>query len=428
MDIKLNDNLSFKDSSGEKHGLHGHVSIYREDPETKELSLWDESDNIIPISGYQWILMKMFDLYLDSNHNVRFENKTQDTTIEIPDLNYSDQLNIGTNPSAYKFMDTNISESHFIQGFMVGNGGGAEDGITAKNTDYSFIKLRNPIPFQQTDTTLDPSIAGQYLGVYRGSSSSSAKSFYIKKFDKTPHIYHSWWKSGQSWDYVDPVKQSDLGPDAQSGNPKTNRIESYVSCSLTISDTDCQSFFNNEGNTQSAVINELGLVAYDASYGTRTIIETLYNQKIKPFLDIVFAHQKEADYTSEEKYETAALAEEIYQVLYNEFVSKSYSQENIDAFYQTILNVRQMVAAETLDFGAIKEEVSAEENIAVVAYYNQSGLYVYEEDSFINDLNEVAFPDFDEAQRIKLITYYTFRSIPIQTNTHWKIDYRIYCS
>ena len=33
---------------------------------------------------------------------------------------------------------------------MPSNGGSGEDSITTKNTDYSFISLRNPIPFQQT--------------------------------------------------------------------------------------------------------------------------------------------------------------------------------------------------------------------------------------------------------------------------------------
>lgn len=424
--VSMNDNLSFKDSHGEKHGLHGHVSIYREDPETKELSLWDESDNIIPISGYQWILMKMFDLYLDSSHKIPYENITKDTTIEIPDLNYSDQLNIGTNPADYKKIDTNIPEAHFIQGFMVGNGGGAEDGITAKNTDYSFTKLRNPIPFQQTETKLDSSIAGQYLGVYRPSSSSSAKSFYIKKFDKTPRIVHSWWRSGQSWNYIDPVTQADLGPDSQTGNPKTNRIESYVTCSLSISDTDCQSFFNNEGNTQDAVINELGLVAYDASYGTQSVMEQLYNQRIKRFIDIVFAHQSESDYTREEKTELSSLVSELYPIM-REFI-ETYSQSNIIAFEETLMNANAMISAETVDFATLKEQLSAEENIGVTAYYNQKGEYVYETDSFLTYLSEISFPDSDEAQRIKLITYYTFRSIPIQSNTKWIIDYRLYCN
>jgi hypothetical protein len=423
--FNINDNLSFKDCTGEKHGLHGHVSIYHEDPETKKLSLWDESDNIIPISGYQWILMKMFDLYLDSSHKVPYEQITQDTTIEIPDLNYQSQLNIGTNPTNYTPIDTNIPESHFVQGFMVGNGGGAEDGITAKNTDYSFTKLRNPIPFQQTDTTLDPSIAGQYLGIYRPSASSSAKSYYIKKFDERPHIYHSWWRSGQAWNYLDPVTQADLGPDSQSGNPKTNRIETYVSCQLSISDTDCQSFFQNSGNNQSAVINELGLVAYDAIFGTRSIIQKLYQTTIKKFLDVVFSHLNEDEYTTDDRKETYDYAKEIFDVL-DENKDLLLTQSNINNFYNTINMVLAMVQAETLDYALIKESLGSSDNIEVVAYYNQSGTYINEEDKFLEYLGDIEFTDFDEAQRIKLITYYTFRSIPIQSNSHWKILYRIY--
>lgn len=48
--VEMNDSLSFKDSHG-KHGLRGHVQIWRENMETGEKSLWQESDNIIPISS-----------------------------------------------------------------------------------------------------------------------------------------------------------------------------------------------------------------------------------------------------------------------------------------------------------------------------------------------------------------------------------------
>ena len=427
MNLNVHDNLSFKDCNGEKHGLRGHVSIYREDPETKQLSLWDEDDNIIPISGYQWILMKMFDLYLDSPHKVPYEQIGQDSTIVIPDLNQVDQLNIGTSPTDYTTIETNIPETHFVQGFMVGNGGGAEDGITAKNTDYSFTKLRNPIPFQQTDSTLDPTIANKYLGVYRTSSSSASKSYYIKKFDARPHIYHSWWRSGQAWNYLDPVTQADLGPDSQSGNPKTNRIETYVECELSISDTDCVSFFQNGGNNQSPVINELGLVAFDAVFGTGSIIKNLYDQRIKQFLSIVFGHLNEDDYTPEDKSKTATLANEIFEVLDANRTTFT-SQSNLSEFYNTMLMVKTMIQAEALNYGTIKESLSSSDNIEVVAYYNQSAQYQYEDDKFVDYLMEVDFGDADEAQRIKLITYYTFKSIPIQSNTTWRIAYRIYSS
>ena len=423
--MNVNDNISFKDSHGEKHGLRGHVSIYREDPETKKLSLWDESDNIIPISGYQWILMKMFNLYLDSKHDVPYEKMDQDTTLIIPDLNEQNELNIGVAPSDYEEMLTPISENHFVQGFMVGNGAGAEDSVNVKNTDYSFTKLRNPIPFQQTDTQLDSSIANMYLGKFRTSPGSSGKSYYIKKFDSTPKIVHSWWRSGQAWDYVDPVTQDDLGPNNQV-TPRSNRIETYVSCSLSISDTDCQSFFTNVGNNQSPVINELGLVAFDATLGQHTIMQTLYNRRIKTLLNGLFAHLNDEDYTSDEMSEIRTLVGEVQPVLY-EFV-QSHEQTNLSAFYNSILQLKTMIDAEAFQPSVIKTQMSNENNIEVKAYYNQSGEYQYEEDKFMYYVDDIDYPDSEkeEAQRIKLITYYTFKSIPIQSNTRWVINYRLY--
>lgn len=416
----INDHMSFKDGHGVKHGLRGHVTVWQEDPVTKKRTLWDEGDNIIPISGYQWILMKMFDLFLDSKHGGSYDELTKDTTIEIPDLNKSSELSIGVDPDNYTSMDTNIAEDHFVQGFMIGNGGASEDSITAKNTDYSFIKLRNPIPFQQTSTSLDPSIASNYLGVYR-INNSSAKSYFIKKFDTTPHIVHSWWKTGQAWDYVDPVTQDDLGPDSVNGTAKTNRIESYVSCSLTISASDCQAYFENAGNNQSAVINELGLVAYNTTTGTNSIMRNVYDRYIKRFLNIIFSNEER----NEE--ELLAILTDMLPLL--DAFNTDYTQENIAAFTATAQRIYNALStSQSVDYDEIKEELSDASNIEVIAYYNQRGVYIYEEDKFIYYLNTIEFDDNDEAQRIKLITYYTFKSIPIQSNVNWVFDYRIYAN
>ena len=426
-EFNMNDNISFKDCHGEKHGLRGHVSIYREDPVTKELSLWDESDNIIPISGYQWILMKMFNLYLDSKHNTPYETTdqyTQNTTLAIPDLNESSQLNIGVDPASYTRMSTNIAENHFIQGFMVGNGGGAEDAITSKNTDYSYMKLRNPIPFQQTDMVLDESVnTNQYLGAFRVPG-SSAKSYYIKRFDKTPKIVHSWYRSGEAWDYIDPVTQSDLGPSANQNAAKTNRIETYASCSLTITDTDCQSFFTNNGNDQSPVINELGLVAFDTTGGLRQRLFELYETKIKRLLDMVFAHMNSDEYTDDEMSDIMGLANELV-VEFGEAIG-DHTQSNLRNLYASLQALSNLQSKELL--ADIKDGLSAVTNIEVKAYYNQTGEYQYEEDKYLQYIDEIDYTDEEreEAQRIKLITYYTFKSIPIQSNVTWRIDYRIY--
>ena len=136
--VNLRDSLSFADESHIKHGLRGHVKIELENTETKERKFWCDDDNIIPISGYQWILMKMFGLHLDSVHdpNVKYEVIGQDTSLVIPDLNDDGQLAIGRNPQdtregyGYTPMTEDISSDHFIQGFLVGNGGAAEDVIT----------------------------------------------------------------------------------------------------------------------------------------------------------------------------------------------------------------------------------------------------------------------------------------------------------
>lgn len=420
LDVK--DHVSLKNKC-EKHGLRGHVQIFRENKETGKKTLWYEDDNIIPISGYQWILMKMFGLYLDSNHGKSYENLSQDTTLEIPDLNNSAAYKLGVDPNNYTPMDSDISENHFIQGFMIGNGGSGEDAITTKNTDYSFTKLRNPIPFQQTQGSLDPSISGKYLGILRVGESSFSKSYYIKKFDDRPHIYHSWWRDGQKWDYVDPVTQNDLGPDAINGAGKTDRIETYaqVEMSIDTDNQDCLSYFSHAGSTQTAMINELGLVAFDTVNGERSTIEKLYNASIKKFIKIVFDNNRNKDTADKELMD---LANDISRIMSN--VSQ-YEQPNINEFIDT---VNFVINSDIIDYEAIQNELSKESNINVTAFYNQNGVFIYALDKFSDYICSTEFSGLsaDEAQRIKLITYYTFNAIPLQKNWKILINYRIYAN
>ena len=408
--------------------LKGVVRIYVEDPTTHKRTLWHEAHNTFVLSGMQWILMKMFGLHLDSNHGTKYEEIDQDTTIAVPDLNDDNMLGIGVDTDDYSVMNADISENHFIQGFVIGNGGSGEDAITTKNTDYSFVNLRNPIPFQQTQlsgstTGLDSSIAGQYLGVYRQSGGSTTKSYYIKKFDTRPHIYHSWWRDGQKWDYLDPVQTGDLGPDAKNGLGKTNRIETYVQVEMSI-DTrngDCLEYFNHEGSTQTAMINELGLVAFDTIPGQRSIIETLYKTTIKKFIKLIYDNNR-----GDVSQEVIDLAKDIVTVLEP---IRDFGHTNITNFIDNV-EVIANASVEQLDYQVFQTAFTSDDNIGVEAFYNQSGTFIYATDKFMEYMSDVEFKDLttDEAQRIKLVTYYTFNSIPLNQNGKIIFQYRIYAN
>jgi len=418
--MDIHDTLSFKDKeAGGKHGLHGHVTIFREDPETKQLSLWDEDDNIIPISGYQWILMKMFNLYLDSKHTSDSDPMGKDTSVIIPDLNRTEQLGIGLDPSEYTNMEENIASNHFIQGFMVGNGASSEDLITAKNTDYSFIDLRNPIPFRQGDIPTEEQ--RMYLGKYRDSA---VASYFIKKFEATPNIIHSWYRTGQAWNAFDPVTQADLGPNAQNGTPKTNRIETYANITMSISSEDFAAYFANNP-TESAIINELGLVAFNMKSGHRTAIESTYRPYVKPIIDYIFSTPAAVGSMSVLK----DMADEAKEAV--ETAMDGITETHIDAFISTLTFIIASYEAE-VSYADIRQELidrlSAATNIGVLAYYDQNQNYVSESDKFLEYVDAIQYSDTDEAERIKLITYYTFKAIPIDTNTRWFINYRIYAN
>lgn len=425
MNLDIKDNLSLKDSD-HKLGLRGHVKIELEDRDTKEKTLWYEADNIIPISGMQWVLMKMFGLHLDSVHDPSssYERDDIDTSTVIPDLNNSNQLSLGVAPENYSKMVGDISADHFIQGFMVGFGAAGEDSISTKNTDYCYIKLKSPIPFQDTSEELDPSLAGKYLGVDR--SFAASRKYMIKKFDERAHIYHNWWKDGQKWDAIDPITQNDLGPGAAS-TPKTNRIETYaeVTMSIDTKNGDCIGFFVN--NNVSPVINELGLVAFDTAPGSRSIVETLYNNQIKQFLNVLFSATSASSVVDQELID---LATEISTVLTE--TTKPCGETHIDAFNSVVDNVKTWIPGEVTYemYGEIKDALCSASNIEVTAMYNQTHQFVYETDKFLLYLADPKFNDLtvDEAQRIKLITYYTFKSIPLQSNWKILISYRIYAN
>lgn len=411
--------------ANEKLGLHGIIHITRENELTGETQDCGVYHNIVSISGYSLLLLKLFGLYLDSIHKQSYEDIGKDTTVVTPDLNSTGSMSIGVDPTDYTAMNEDFASNHYVQGFMVGNGGAGEDTITSKNTNYSFCKLRNPIPFQQIADGVAPADQGAtYLGVYR--SSSSTKSYYIKKFSERPHVYHSWWKNGQKWDYLDPVTENDLGPNAVNGAGKTNRIESYIECKLSLSETDCLAYFQHEGSTQTAAINELGLVAFDALYGKGSIINSLYQTKIKLFLNIAFNNER----TQEDAEHFVLLANEIYTVMTEEDIA-SYGETHINNFIDlvgTLLNADPSIIA----WESIQGELSDETNIEVEALYNQAGTFKEETDKFTYYMSSEAFQvdDFsvDEAQRIKLFTYFTFNSIPLQENWRLKINYRIYAN
>ena len=412
------------------NALHGHVQVFVRNKKTGEKKLWSESDNVITLTGYQNILLRSFGLRLDSLHKVSYidSNIGRDTNLVTPDLNDQSVFGIGRKIDEYSPMVDEFSNTHFIQGFMVGNQGAGEDNITTKNTNYSFINLRNPIPFRQTSDVLNPEIANKYLGIYNIPNASEltgfAKSYYIKKFDETPHMYHTWWEENQEWDKVDPVTVDQLGPD-NSTAAKTDRIASYIQCEMSIDSDDCVSYFSHAGATQSPVINELGLVSYNTIPGLRSVYEATYTAYIKDFIRLIFTN----NITDDEKQEIIQLASAIYEILTAEEGNiTTYGQANINNFVALVTEIGAIEDPTLMDIQSYRDRLGASDNIEVEAFYNQMNVFQYETDKFLTYLSGSEFTGLstDEAERIKLVTYYTFNSIPLSSEVDILISYRIY--
>ena len=106
----------------------------------------------------------------------------------------------------------------------------------------------------------------------------------------------------------------------------------------------------------------------------------------------------------------------------------SKGQSNINEFINVIDSLSSDTP-KTVNFAYLKEQLSSATNIGVEACYNQNGDFVYSTDKFLEYLADTKFDDLttDEAQRIKLITYYTFKTIPLEKNFRLIFEYRIYC-
>ena len=193
---------------------------------------------------------------------------------------------------------------------------------------------------------------------------------------------------------------------------------------MSLDEDDCIAYFSHDGSNQTALVNELGLVAYDAVYGTRSIIEQTYTKMIKDFLKVIFDNKR-----TETVDEVISMATEIYTVLEQ---LKDYDQPNIKAFISTLNGIKLIGESQTknIDYASIQTDLSSETNICVEAFYNQNGTLVYTTDKFNDYLSDSVFSNLstDEAQRIKMVTYYTFKSIPLQSNWRILINYRIYAN
>ena len=430
---RIFEQLGFDDHEEEVHGLKGHIRISIKNNDTGKVSLWEESSNIIPISGFSFALLKIFGLYLDSNHNNGdSEPIDRDTTLAIPDLNNENKMHVGVDPINYTAMEEDNASNHFIQGFMVGNGGSGEDGNTTKNTNYSFTMLRSPIPFQESQGgDLDPSIANKYLGKLRIVSSSESSvagsAYYIKKFESRPKLYHSWYRDGQSWNALDPVTENYLGPTGETPPPGKNRIETYVQCNLAIDSSDCMAYFNSANNSNATPrINELGLVAFDTVKGTRSILEDLHRKYIKRLLICIF---KKVDITEDDDNNAIQYATNILNVTTELGVTELLNPK-MNGFLSVVTNIANATAGSIDRTTAMESLSDAEFNLGVQAFYNQNEEIQYTIDNYLSILAESEFDSLtvDEAQRIKLFTYYTFASIPLEENTTILFDYRIYAN
>ena len=109
------------------------------------------------------------------------------------------------------------------------------------------------------------------------------------------------------------------------------------------------------------------------------------------------------------------------------------TETHIKAFMDQLDIIIDTPEGETPDFVSIKSELRKDTNIEVNDLYNADQTFIYETDKFKTYADEASYDVTDqeitdEAQRIKLITYYTFNALPIQSDWEILIYYRIYAN
>jgi hypothetical protein len=147
---------------------------------------------------------------------------------------------------------------------------------------------------------------------------------------------------------------------------------------------------------------------------------------------IIFTKKGDVVPTDSQNKICKVLANEIHAILDPIINAQTFTQNNLKKFLSDLPTYTDtdIESGSSVDYDMLQELFATADSINVEAYYNKNDTIQYITDTFMNNLEAVGTTSLtiDEAQRIKLITYYTFPSIPISTNWEILINYRIYAN
>jgi hypothetical protein len=115
--------------------------------------------------------------------------------------------------------------------------------------------------------------------------------------------------------------------------------------------------------------------------------------------------------------------------VFTELDVNSFHNTRMNTFITTLTQISGSTAG-SINRTIFMEALEADTNIKLQAFYNQNMEIQYTTDEYLTILTAPEFNTLtvDEAERIKLITHYTFNSIPLEDNTSILFDYRIYAN
>lgn len=137
--------------------------------------------------------------------------------------------------------------------FGVGYGGTEENNLTVIEVKYNDYEVAAMVPFRYTADPLSEADKLKYYGK-KTEADSSIISYYLKRFDEDPKIYHLR-KNG-----VDGEDGSEITSVEEAYNtPLGEGIETFTESLLTITKKDVREYFESIGKIEETRVNSIAL-------------------------------------------------------------------------------------------------------------------------------------------------------------------------
>ena len=196
-----------------------------------------EQENTVVIDGVQYALENIFGVK---------------GTLQTLFLNDTD--GIGSQLGATPTPGSIYPVGHRVCLFGIGNGGAAMNNSTVEMVPYNRRTIPGMIPFRHTNDQL----TGNDVDKYFGKKNLNGKTaYYAKRMDNEPTIVHFWLDGNDNGKVVIGTQ---VDNNVYTSN-RTEKIQSFAQCSLTVCKNDVKEYYANQGLVEQPCVNVIALMA-----------------------------------------------------------------------------------------------------------------------------------------------------------------------